>query len=189
MHLGTEMILDLIEGRIENKHAKDCPECIQRIEAWRSLHSRLRQETQLLNAPSAVLDEACEIVKPRSRVREILATMTFDSFTQPAFAGARAGAASCRQVVFHAEECDIHVKVSGDSEHRRITGQVMARAKGADIEKVTVHLLHCGARIRSTVVDPLGEFEFENTPDDMLGLQIDLPNLTIISALSTKEKA
>jgi hypothetical protein len=36
-------------------------------------------------------------------------------------------------------------------------------------------------------VDDMGEFHFSDVPDGDLSLQIDLPNLTVIGALTVKE--
>ena len=106
-----------------------------------------------------------------------------------ATAGAR-GAGSSRQLVLRAAEFDIHVKISGQPENRQIAGQILTRGEKGFVDTARVYLLYNGNRIQSASVDPLGEFEFESTPEEsegLLSLQIDLPNLTVIGALRNEE--
>lgn len=187
MHLTLEAIIDLLEGRSDDKHSDQCPECRGRMEEWRLLHSRLHR-TQLTDAPAALLKAAYGIPGARPGIGQTLASMIFDSFSQPAFAGAR-GAAESRQVVLRTAEIDIHVRISGKPESRQITGQVLTRSDGAIPETVRVHLVQNDARIQSADLNPLGEFEFGNAPDGMLSLQVDLPNRTVYGPLGNEEVA
>jgi hypothetical protein len=118
-----------------------------------------------------------------SRVRSVLASLVFDSFMQPAFAGAR-GKASARQLVMRAEEFDIHVKIWGEDDHRQILGQLLSRGGEDFVQTARFHLLRNSERIGSTTVDEVGEFHFTDVPDGDLSLQIDLPNLTVIGAIN-----
>ena len=185
MHLSLEAIIDLLDGRSEEKHADQCPECQGRVEEWRMLHSRLHRN-QLIDAPVTVLRAAYGIVGARPRTAQVLASLIFDSFTQPAFAGAR-GADDSRQLVLRAAEFDVHVRISGKPENRQITGQIMARTENGFTDLARVHLLHNGEPIQTSELGSLGEFEFHNTPVGLLSLQIDLPNLTVIAALGNEK--
>lgn len=187
MHLTLESIIDLLEGHGDDKHAGQCPDCQGRLEEWRLLHSRLRRP-QLVDAPSVVLKAAYGIPGPRPGIGQALASIIFDSFAQPAFAGAR-GTGESRQVVLRTDEIDIHVRISGTPENRQITGQVLARSESAIPEAVKVHLMHNDQRIQSAELNPLGEFEFGNAPYGLLSLQIDLPNRTVHGPLGNEEVA
>ena len=133
-----------------------------------------------------VLKAAYGIQESRPGIGRVLASLVFDSFTQPALAGARGGDSS-RQLVFRASEFDVHVRISGRQENRQITGQIMTRTLGGPVNLAKVHLLSNGERVRSAAPDSLGEFEFENTPDGQLSLQIDLPNLTVTGTWGNEE--
>ena len=61
----------------------------------------------------------------RPTPRQVVATILFDSLTQP-FADAR-GATDARQVVMRAEELDIHLNISANPPQHQIIGQVFAR--------------------------------------------------------------
>jgi hypothetical protein len=124
----------------------------------------------------------------RSGLRQIVASIVFDSFTQPAMAGVREIAAYgqetlMRQVVFQAEEYDIYLRLSMFEDHRDLLGQILPRDAREFVRDATLHLRHDDQRIASAAVNELGEFHFCDVPEGMLSLQIDLPYVTIISAL------
>ena len=64
LHLTLESIIDLLEGRTENKHPDHCPECRGRLEEWKLLCSRLHGN-QLTDAPADVLKTAYGIPAPK----------------------------------------------------------------------------------------------------------------------------
>jgi hypothetical protein len=130
-----------------------------------------------------------KIGEDRASLREIIASVIFDSFAQSVTAAVRAEAATyeqqqaMRQVVFQAEDYDIYVRVSTFEDHRDLLGQILPRDSQAFVNDASLYLRHDDERIASTAVNELGEFQFCDVPDGMLSLQIDLPNMTIISAL------
>ena len=65
---------------------------------------------------------------PESRLRQVMASLIFDSFLDPALAGARGGSVASRQLVMRAEEFDIHIKIWGDPDHRQMLGQLLPRS-------------------------------------------------------------
>jgi hypothetical protein len=197
MHMSTEMALDLVEGRLEpgqvgtlNQHFATCTTCTQDVSAWRKLEMDLKR-SHLESASPEDLESAFNIFLPASKaestLRHVLASVIFDSFQQPAFAGARGAAAAARQMVLRAEEFDIHVKIWGELEHRQLLGQLLPRSGHDFAGAAHFHLLRNGERLESTAVDDVGEFHFTDIPEGDLSLQIDLPNLTVIGALRAKE--
>jgi hypothetical protein len=69
LHLTLESIIDLLEGRTEDKHPDQCPECRVRVEEWRLLRSRLRGN-QLTDAPADVLKTAYEIPASKEQYKD-----------------------------------------------------------------------------------------------------------------------
>jgi hypothetical protein len=195
MHLTVDETLDLIEGRARESqimfwtsHAEGCGECQEQLKNWKQLHFSLKNRI-LEDAPEGLVRNAHAIFQAPTRkwipaLREVIAAVVFDSFAQPALAGARGSAAAARQIVLRAEEFDIHVRISGDSERRHMTGQVLARGEASFVRGAMLHLVRDGKRFESTSVDKLGEFEFQGFPEGLLSLQMDLPHLTIVGALN-----
>jgi anti-sigma factor RsiW len=196
MHLDAESALDFIEGRLEKdreafwrQHIEACNDCATDIRHWQELAVNLKR-SHLVSASERDLDNAVHIFPSPAtepwRLRSIFATTVFDSFLQPALAGARGGSSTARQMVMRAEEFDIHVKIWGDEDRRQMLGQVLPRNGKDFVRSARFHLLRNGERIESTATDATGEFHFTDVPEGDLSLQIDLPNLTVIGALHLK---
>jgi hypothetical protein len=202
MHLNTETIIDFMEGRLENaarqqrlEHTDNCPKCATEIQSWQTVSVALRR-SHLHSASDVLLEKAHALFErpaqpvgspTKGGLRQILASLVFDSFTQPAFAGAR-GQAATRQVVMRAEEFDIHVRIWATNEHRQVLGQIQPRGTNTFVDTARLHLLQNGERVSSASVNELGEFHFDFVPAGLLSLQIDLPHLTVIGSLDVSEK-
>jgi len=198
MHLSPEIALDWIDGRLakgqENfwrDHLELCKECTQDVEGWRELKTNLRRP-YLRSASSETIRQVTQIFRPappktESRLRQVMASLIFDSFLDPALAGARGTSVSARQLVMRAEEFDIHIKIWGDPDHRQMLGQLLPRSGARFVEAARFHLLQNGERLETASVDETGEFHFLDVPEGDLSLQIDLPNLTVIGALNVRE--
>jgi hypothetical protein len=193
MHLNSELALDILDGRTDSSklpnldvHVEQCSSCGRQLDEWRTIHSMLGRP-HLASAPGELLRTANSIFEPAhsaaaTGIRKIVAALVFDSFAQPAFAGAR-GVSEARQVVLRAEEFDVHVKISGDAEQRQMIGQIFPRNESRFIDNAQLQLLKDGQRVGLTMVDEFGGFQFEEVPQGTLSLQIDLPKLTVVGAL------
>jgi hypothetical protein len=173
------------------RHLEICPACTHEIGAWRQLEIDL-ERSHLKSASNEDLKKAIHIYPLRpdggaSQIRSILASVVFDTFLQPAMAGSRGSTPSSRQLVMRAEEFDIHIKIWGELEHRKVLGQLLPRSGQEFVRSARFHLLKNGERLESTTIDEMGEFHFTDVPEGDLSLQIDLPNLTVIGALNTKD--
>src|SRR5262249_41613523 len=109
MHLSPETALDLIEGRMDKneesfwqKHLEDCDPCRQQLGQWRQFQTDLKR-SHLKSAPGLELAKAIQIFPPGRREggkkSSVLAALVFDSFLDPAFAGARGTSGGARQLV------------------------------------------------------------------------------------------
>lgn len=194
MHLSSEEALDIIEGRASEDHVRfwrdhvlGCSSCREQLDGWEEMHSLLKREN-LETAPESSIRMAEAVfqvsaVEDRSGIREVIASLIYDSFADPALAGARGGGIP-HQFLLSAMDFDIHIRVWQAGPERRMTGQILSRNKEVDLQGAQLHLLHEGKRFGSTLADTFGEFEFSEVPDGPLYLQIDLPRLTITGALN-----
>lgn len=199
MHITDEIALDLIEGQTGTtemkasvEHIGQCSSCSELMEEWRRMHSLLKGP-HLESAPPEFLERARAIfnlgptTKP-SGIKEVVAAVVFDSFAQPAFAGAR-GATAAQHVVLRAEEFDIHLKISMDPSLRQMVGQVFARDETQFLSSVRLQLLQNGTPVKTTWSDNFGEFQFDELPPGVLLLQVDLPRLTVVGGITISERA
>ena len=123
----------------------------------------------------------------RPMPREIVATILFDSLTQP-IADAR-GATDDHHVVMRAEEFDIHLRISANPSQHQIVGQVFARNETEFLSSVCLHLLLNGTRFKTTWSDNFGQFQFDEVPPGVFRLQLDLPHLTVVGGITISEQA
>src|SRR5262249_5242776 len=132
----------------------------------------------------AIFNARRELKRPTPR--EIVAEIIFDSLTQP-FAGAR-GATDPRQVVMRAEEFDIHLKISTNPAQHQIIGQGFARNETQFLSNVRLHLLLNGKPFKTTLSDNFGQFQFDEVPQGVVRLQLDLPHLTVVGGITISEQ-
>ncbi len=194
MHLKRETALDLIEGRLLKQltqqwmgHLATCSRCATEVERCRALLTSLKR-SHLQSAPDSLLESVIALYQrpaeraQRSSIRQVIASLIYDSFSHPAFAGAR-GEAAARHAVLRADEFDIHVRVWEAGERRELMGQISSCRSRSFVDTARLHLLRDGERISSAYANDLGEFLFTYVPDGCFSLQVDLPHLTVIGAL------
>ncbi len=125
-------------------------------------------------------------VKPQVH-RQIFAAILFDSLTQP-IVGTR-GAADSRQVVMRAEEFDIHLKISTNPSQHQIIGQVFARNETEFISNVRLHLSLNGRPFKTAWSDNFGQFQFDEVPQGVFRLELDLPGMTVVGGIRIGQEA
>jgi hypothetical protein len=198
MHMTTQTALDLVDGLLEpaevhfwRYHIATCADCTQCMADWQNLAMNLKR-SHLEKAPSKDVDRALNIFtsvqtsRAGSALRQVSASVIFDSFRQSAFAGARGQGFAARQLVLRAEEFDIHIKIGGQPHHRQVVGQMLP-CSGDEFSGVArLHLLCNGERLASTFMGDMGEFHFSDIPEGDLSLKIDLPSLVVIANLRTR---
>jgi hypothetical protein len=192
MHLRAEEALDLIEMKISDDqvhfwkaHIATCTSCLNQLQDWQRIRALLKREN-LEDAPRPVTVLANSIFEaPAARrpLREVIASIVFDSLSQPALAGAR-GASAARQLLLTAEDVDIHLRVWTLGTERRIAGQILSRDKSMDVVGARLHLLNEGKRIGTAEANRFGEFEFDEVVEGALDLEIELPQLRIMGVVS-----
>jgi hypothetical protein len=203
MHLSPEKSMDLIESKIAEseclplyEHIDSCKDCASEFHEWSTLLNSVHR-THLMSPPDAVIASAKRICQTsvatwglRPFLKQAVAFIVFDSTVGLAPAGVRAGIATdspavSRQVLLRTDDFDIHIRISQIEDHRELLGQILPRGGRGFIRDAAVHLQHEEQRIGSARSNTLGEFLFTDIPDGVLSLQIDLPHVTVISALHT----
>ena len=201
MHFDSEKALDLVDGtmsdaerRFWNKHLENCIDCNDDLVVWKSLTVLLRGDS-LVDAPEdaivlskGIFDKPRKTMEVQPLLQQVIATVIFDSSAQPAFAGIReiglAGQATVRQMVLRAADFDVRIRVSSFEDRRDLLGQILPLRNANLIHDARVHLRKGEDRVGTAKANDMGEFQFDDVPQGMLSLQIDLPRLTVISALT-----
>jgi hypothetical protein len=105
-----------------------------------------------------------------------IASLVFDTFDQPLFAGMRRVGTPPRQLLFRAGEVDVDVKIEALEANDRITlvGQVLSGGSKF-FDNTSVKLESGGAVRYHTKTNVVGEFSFDEVPKDTYHLSVDLP--------------
>jgi hypothetical protein len=193
-HLTTESLIELAEGRLSpqskrfaEQHIETCAMCFAEASEWVSLLADM-QSTALESAPDWVLRNCFalyQISKPVSKLKQLFATVLFDSTMASAAVGVR-GVADSQQIVFRGADVDVHLRIGGNP--RVILGQMLRREANHFLDGIPVTLLHDGQQIEATITDTLGEFRFGTAPSGAARLQVDLPEYRLLGDFRIKEE-
>jgi anti-sigma factor RsiW len=188
-HLSTEHIITYLNGRAADTekstmeaHLSICAECSESRTQIQALERRLRREPRY-ELPADFVDSLLNLFPATAEpekpsLRQIIASLVYDSFDQPMLAGARSPAAAPRHLIFRAGDFDVDVKLE-PAGHQQITlaGQVLSSAPNF-FDNAPVQVESGGLVRYRTHTNEMGEFSFE-VPNDTYGLSIDLPEVQI----------
>lgn len=157
-----------------------CKKCLKAVVMWRSILDIAREEAGSAPPDSAVrAAKACYgVYRPRDSTSRFptLAELVFDSFRQPAPAGARASLTSARQLLYRSKgvDVDIHTHFHADSNRVFLTGQVLDSGNpNADMKDISVMLVDESGTLAQTATNASGEFQLEFDPSKNAWLKID----------------
>ncbi len=174
-----ELCTDAEKATIDN-HLTSCSDCTELKQELQSLVSRLRQEASF-DPPADLVQWGVNLFQPVMQPRtgglpKFIASLVFDTFDQPMFAGMRRVGTPPRQLLFRAGEVDVDVKIESLEANDRITlvGQVLSGA-AKFFDNTPVKLESHGIVRYRTKTNVVGEFSFDEVPKDTYHLSVDLP--------------
>src|SRR5262249_21158891 len=107
---------------------------------------------------------------------KFIASLVFETFDQPMFAGVRRVGTPPRQLLFRAGDGDIDVKIESIDPNDMITLVGQALSSGSKfLENTPVQLESHGMVRYRTDASVVGEFSFDEVPKDSYHLSVDLP--------------
>jgi hypothetical protein len=150
------------------RHLDDaCPDCTKSIRVWRIV---MEQSEQLKRAKPP--ESSLRAVKASFRLRKVvefpsgrldLATLQFDSDSQPMVAGVRSGPTSARQLLYKSGTVciDMRMQPTPGSESIVLIGQLLDTLNpGHGIAGIPVSLLSKGGTVSRKQTNQDGEFDF-----------------------------
>jgi hypothetical protein len=164
-----------------NLHLTQCKECGELKQEFQTLLNSLRQDSAF-EPPAELLQWGIELFQPvvthavPTGLPRFIASLVFDTFDQPMFAGVRRVGTPPRQLLFRAGEVDVDVKIESMEANDRITlvGQVLSGASKF-FDNTPVKLESHGVVRYRTKTNVVGEFTFDEVPKDTYHLSVDLP--------------
>src|SRR5262245_63579572 len=186
-HLTAEAIMNYTDGRASDAekvafetHVMSCKDCAELKQEIQSLLVRLTEDATFEPA-AELLQWGVHLFQPITQpepggLQRIIASLVFDTFDQPMFAGIRRVGAPPRQLLFRAGGVDVDVKIESMEANDRITlvGQVLS-AGAKFFDNTPVKLESHGIVRYRTKTNVVGEFTFDEVPKDTYHLSVDLP--------------
>jgi hypothetical protein len=171
---GFERLIDHLDGRLEAAAAETvaahlasgCEECAS-DRTWYESVRRTTAADDSIEPPPWVLKRAIKVfdgVRNRSgltrRLGDIIATLVFDSFEGPAFAGARATEAAEHQLLYRADGFNIDLLVEPSEQQMNLRGQILREGESTfeSTSGISLELVREGQLIHSTCTNHVGEF-------------------------------
>jgi anti-sigma factor RsiW len=188
-HVSTESILTYLDGKATDAekseleaHLAVCAECSESKKQIQALELRLRQEPGFeppARAVQAWIDLFPSSPEPqKGSLRQIIASLIYDSFDQPLLVeerGVAAGPRPSRPSLYRAGDIGVDVKIEVTEADERITlaGQVLS-GSSTFVDNAAVGLESGGVMRYQTRTNESGEFSFD-VPKDTYHLSVELP--------------
>jgi len=144
-HIEIEKLADLAEGRFAANeqqtlltHLEGCRHCSEELSRLERVLGEMRADN-MEDAPAHAFDRArgllrASIEPSASDIKQVVATLKFDSLQSSPAYGMRSGVASERQLLFSAGDTDIHLQIKQAEEQWVISGQVLGSGTGGEVE-------------------------------------------------------
>ena len=186
-HVSLEALINYVDGSASETersavetHVMSCKDCADQKQEFHLLLARMWEDDEF-EPPADILNESInlfqQVVRPeRKGVPHFIASLVFDTFDQPMFAGVRRLGAPPRQLLFRAGDVDVDVKIESMEANDRITlvGQILSSATKF-FDNAPVKLESHGIVRYRTQTNVVGEFSFDEVPKDTYHLSVDLP--------------
>jgi hypothetical protein len=186
-HITAEAITTYIDGSVSDTermavdaHLATCAECAELKQEFQFLLNRLEQDS-LFEPPADLVQWGIRLFQPVMQIEpkglpRFIASLVFDTFDQPMFAGIRRAGTPPRQLLFRAGQVDVDVKIEAMEANDRISlvGQVLS-GEPKFLDNTPVKLESHGIVRYRTKTNVVGEFTFDEVPKDTYHLSVDLP--------------
>ncbi len=187
-HLTVETLIEQIENKADatalaaaNQHLSACEQCQDNADEFNELLGFLKSDTTN-EPPAEVLEWGIQLFQPVLRPNESttskvlrVAKRVFDSFEQPAPVGIRYVGSVPRQLLFRAGNVDVDLRIDSGDDRVSLAGQVLSESESF-FENTPVSLESHGVVRYKTQTNPVGEFLFDEVPQDTYHLSVDLPD-------------
>lgn len=193
--VGFQQLVDYLDGRLSDNDGGRVEEHLaggcERCEADRNWYSLLKSMKGVPESepPSWVFRRAVRLFEARhhsesapKRLARAVARLVFDSFNQPAVAGARSSGALSRHLLYAVDDYSIDLQIAPKGESGAdLIGQVLSASEpGFDsVAGLTIDLALKGETISSTVTDDIGIFIMSKIDLGEYDLQIDARDMII----------
>jgi hypothetical protein len=178
-HFTTEEWIDFMNQVVPNEtraemqqHLFGCKRCARELDLWQKVHETAAKENGW-QPPDEILriaKQAFQSVGRTTSLTSSLVEVLFDSFLQPAIAGARSAAMGSRQMLYRAGnyQIDIQLELKPGTNLVAVAGQIMDVSLPDSVSRrIPVTLSNLQGHVIYTATNEFGEFraEIQNSGD------------------------
>lgn len=187
---GFERLVDYLERRLSKEESNSieahiysgCVQCAE-SERWYRRVAEITAGDDSVEPPSWVLKRALRLFadeRPERRfarrLKELAASLVFDSFARAAMAGARAAGSADRQLLYTADDYNIDLRISlVESSGASVIGQILKKSdeRFESVSGLQLELILDGEEVFSGITSPSGEFAIQHVKRGDYDLRIE----------------
>ena len=171
---GFERLMDHLDQTLDSASSdavaahlvSGCAQCAS-DQAWYESVKRVVAADDSIEPPPWVLKRAFKVFDaPRSRsgltarLGAVLATLVYDSLSEPVLAGARATEWSDHQLLYRADDFNIDLLVEASGRQMKLRGQILREGESLfeSTAGIALDLFRDGALVQSARTNEVGEF-------------------------------
>jgi hypothetical protein len=196
---GFEKLIDYLDGQADEGEAEaikahlaiGCRECADDIR-WYEQVRDIAADDDMIEPPSWVTRRAVRLFENRpnrSGVKEklsrLVASLVFDSYSQPVVEGVRSTETMNRQLLYRADNYSIDLQISlTEVPGADLVGQILRKddTRFESVSGVPLDLICEGEAIRSTTTNETGEFHISSVDFGEYDLRIEMRDVSITVA-------
>jgi hypothetical protein len=172
-------LVDVQEHSEMTRHLSECKSCRATHDLFARVAVRMQSDLQY-EIPEYVIHNARAIfpaVAPAKRtlLQKLTGSLVFDSFQQPALAGARTGTPGMRHALYEAGDYSVDIRLEEErgSTQVNMVGQLALRSNTAEsLDRVPVMLMSGRKIVAEAVSNEFGEFQLSYEPKPRLKLHV-----------------
>lgn len=185
-HYDITRWIDYLRGLVDAKehsemtrHLSECSSCQATHDVFARFAVRMQADLQY-EIPAYVIHNARTIFRAnapakRTLLQKLTASLVFDSFQQPALAGARSGTPGMRHALYEAGDYSVDIRLEEERGSTRVNmvGQLALRSHATDsFDGVPIMLLAGRKVVAQAVSNEFGEFQLSYEPIPRLKLYV-----------------
>jgi hypothetical protein len=187
-HIELPALYDLICGKAGmdadcRNHMENCQQC-QADVSWLQWLSGFGVRERRYEPPAWAMTNAENIFRLKKPglvtiAKEIVASLVYDSFSEPLPVGVRCRDLPSRQALYKADNLQLDLKIELGDEKGLIVGQIVADTGDMEFSGLQIEITQQGKVIGKSRINGLGEFIFQNLPKGDYELQVILSDTMV----------
>jgi len=180
-HIELSALYDFVCGMVsmdENtrSHIETCEQCRSDVSwlAWLASFGKREKQYEPPVWGAANAENTFKLKKPGlvTIAKETIASLVYDSFSEPLPIGVRRRDLPSRQALYKTEHVQLDLKIELGEEKGLIVGQILADGGDRAVGGLQIEITQSGEVVGKSRTNALGEFIFQDVPKGNYELQV-----------------